>query len=130
MSSIPQVGARIAGYKIEKGLEVGGMSIVYLAEHVGLERKVAFKVLTPELSADERFRQRFIRESRLAVSIDHPNIIPVYDAGEADGVLYIAMLYVQGINLKDLILRVGYLDTDRLVSIITAVASALDAAHA
>ena len=130
MSSIPQVGARIAGYKIEKVLEVGGMSIVYLAEHVGLERKVAFKVLTPELSADERFRQRFIRESRLAVSIDHPNIIPVYDAGEADGVLYIAMLYVQGINLKDLILRVGYLDTDRLVSIIMAVASALDAAHA
>jgi serine/threonine protein kinase len=130
MATIPQVGGQLGNYRIERLLELGGMSLVYLAEHVGLGRKVALKVLAPELAEDERFRERFIRESRLAVSIDHPNIVPIYDAGEIDGVLYMAMLYVEGITLKDLIQDVGPMDPEQALAILTPVAAALDAAHA
>ena len=77
------------------------MSVVYLAEHVRLGRRVALKLLAPELADSERFRDRFLRESRLAASIDHPNIVPIYDADEADGTLFIAMRYVEGSDLKD-----------------------------
>jgi len=124
-----QIGGEIAGYRIESVIGRGGMGVVYLAEHLRLKRKVALKVLAPELVADERFRERFVIESELAASLEHPNIVPIYDAGEADGLLYIAMRLIEGRDLKTLIEREGSLDPDRTVSLISQVASALDAAH-
>jgi serine/threonine-protein kinase len=105
------------------------MSVVYLAEHARLERKVALKVLAPELAGSERFHDRFLRESKLAASIDHPNIVPIYDADEAEGVLYIAMRYVEGSDLKQVIRDNGPLEPLRVSRIVDQVASALDAAH-
>jgi YVTN family beta-propeller protein len=104
------------------------MSVVYQAEDLRLKRKVALKLLAPELAEDQRFRDRFLRESELAASLDHPNIVPIYAAGEADGQLYIAMRYVPGGDLKRL-LRDG-LEPDRACGLLAQVASALDAAHA
>src|SRR5512133_1164364 len=101
----PRVGAEIAGYRLESVLQRGGMSIVYAAEHMRMQRRVALKILALELADDDRFRERFLNESRMAASIDHPNIIPIYDAGEDKGVLYIAMHYVAGSDLKALIAR-------------------------
>jgi Protein kinase domain len=83
------------------------MSVVYLAEHVRLGRRVALKLLSPELAGSERFRDRFLRESRLAASLDHPNIVPIYDADEVDDVLFIAMRYVEGSDLKEAIRAPG-----------------------
>ena len=91
-----RVGSVLAGYRIERLLGRGGMSSVYLAEHLRLHRKVALKLMASELADDERFRERFLRESQLAASLDHPNVVPVYDADESGGVLYIAMRYVEG----------------------------------
>jgi serine/threonine-protein kinase len=85
-----RIGTLVAGYRIESLIGRGGMSVVYLARHEGLERKAALKLLAPELAENAAFRQRFVRESRIAAGLDHPNVIPVYDAGEADGELYIA----------------------------------------
>jgi len=118
------------GYRIETALGRGGMGAVYLAEHVRLKRKVALKVLPPELAEDERFRDRFIRESELAASLDHPNVLPIYEAGEQDGVLFIAMRFVDGMDLKKLLELEGPLGPDRTATIVGQVASALDAAHA
>src|SRR5262245_44957242 len=107
------------------------MGEVYLAEEVGLGREVALKLLARSLSEDERFRERFLRESRLAASLNHPNIVPVYRAGEANGVLFIAMHYVKGTDLRRLLGQYeGGLDTERALSIVEQVAEALDAAHA
>jgi YVTN family beta-propeller protein len=125
----PRVGTEIAGYRIEVLAGRGGMSVVYRAEHLRLGRKVALKLLAPELATNEAFRDRFIRESRLAASIDHPNIIPIYDADEVDGVLYIAMRYVEGTDLKGLLRRTGPLDPARAANIVSQAARALDAAH-
>jgi len=86
--------------RIETTLGRGGMSVVYLAEDPRLARRVAIKVLAPELADNETFRNRFIRESQLAAGLDHPNIVPVYEAGEVDGRLFIAMRYVQGVDLR------------------------------
>jgi hypothetical protein len=105
------------------------MSVVYRAQDLRLDRPVALKVLTTDLAADERFRARFLRESRLAAAIEHPNIIPVYEAGEAGGVLYLAMRYVDGTDLGHLIGPNRRLEPERAVAIAAAVASALDAAH-
>jgi len=106
------------------------MGEVYLAEEVELGRKVALKLLARNLSDDERFRERFLRESRLAASLNHPNIVPVYRAGEAEGVLFIAMHYVEGTDLRELMgENQGGLETVRAVSIVEQVADALDAAH-
>jgi serine/threonine protein kinase len=124
-----RIGSTIAGYRIERALGRGGMSVVYLAEDTRLGRKVALKVLSSELAEDQRFRDRFIRESRLAASLEHPNIVPIHEAGEANGVLFIAMRYVRGTDLKAL-LEEGPLELDRTVSLIEQVARALDAAHA
>jgi serine/threonine protein kinase len=129
MSLDPRVGTELAGYRIESVIGRGGMGVVYLAEHLRLKRKVALKVLAPELAADERFRDRFMRESEIAASLDHPNVVTIHDAGEADGLLYLAMRYVQGRDLKTLIEQEGALAPDRVVSLIGQVASALDAAH-
>ena len=125
-----QIGTEVAGYRIEGIVGRGGMSVVYLAEDPGLKRKVAFKILSPELAADTNFRDRFIRESQAAASLEHPNIVPIHEAGEADGVLFIAMRHVRGTDLKSLIARDGPLDAQRAASIVGQVAAALDAAHA
>jgi serine/threonine protein kinase len=122
-------GSELAGYRIESVIGRGGMGVVYLAEHLRLKRKVAFKVLAPELAQDERFRERFIHESELAASLEHPSIVPIYDAGEAEGLLYIAMRFIEGTDLKSRIETDGALDPPLAAGIIEQVASALDAAH-
>jgi len=124
-----RVGSVLAGYRIERLLGRGGMSSVYLAEHLRLQRKVALKLMAPELADDERFRERFLRESQLAASLDHPNVVPVYDADEADGVLYIAMRYVEGSDLRELLRRHSPLPRARAVAIVGHAAAGLDAAH-
>ncbi|HEX2303355.1 MAG TPA: serine/threonine-protein kinase [Gaiella sp.] len=129
MSSTTRIGTTVAGYRLEKLLGRGGMSVVYLAEHVRLGRKVALKLLSPALSEDESFRERFERESRRAAEIDHPNIVPIYDAGDADGQFFIAMRFVHGFDLKTLIKRDGALNVGRTLYILEQAASALDAAH-
>src|SRR5262245_12322538 len=106
------------------------MAVVYRAHDARLDRRVALKILVPELARDEEFRQRFIRESRAAAAVDHPNIIPIYEAGEADGVLFIAMRFVTGRNVQTLINQLHPLPVARVCDILTQVASALDAAHA
>src|SRR4249919_4152574 len=108
-------GTEIAGYRIESLIGRGGMAVVYRAEDMRLGRKVALKLLAPQLADSEQFRQRFIRESRLAASLDHPNIVPIYEAGEADGQLFIAMRYVIGTDLKALLKREGALSPERAV---------------
>ncbi|MDX6536349.1 MAG: hypothetical protein QOD37_690, partial [Gaiellales bacterium] len=124
-----RIGTEIAGYRIESLLGRGGMSVVYLAEHVRLGRKVAIKLLAPMLSADETYRDRFQRESQRAAELDHPNVVPIYDAGEADGQLFIAMRYVEGCDLKALINREGQLGIGRTLFILEQAADGLDAAH-
>jgi serine/threonine-protein kinase len=130
MASDTRIGTEIAGYRIESMLGRGGMSVVYLAEDIRLKRKAALKLLASELADDESFRQRFISESELAASLDHPNVIPIFEAGEAQGVLFIAMRYVKTIDLKGLIKASGHLDLPRALSIVGQMASALDTAHA
>jgi serine/threonine-protein kinase len=125
-----RVGTELGGYQIESVLGRGGMSVVYLARHLRLKRPAALKVLSPELAEDERFRERFIRESELAASLDHPSIVPIYEAGEADGLLYIAMRYVKGADLGALLRESGALSPQRTVDLLAPVADALDAAHA
>jgi tRNA A-37 threonylcarbamoyl transferase component Bud32/sugar lactone lactonase YvrE len=129
MITDPRIGTEVAGYRIESVLGRGGMSVVYLAEHASLKRKAAVKILAPDLASDERFRDRFVRESQIAAGLDHPNIVPIYEAGDADGVLFIAMRYVRGTDLKSLVHEEGALSPERTLSILSQVASALDAAH-
>jgi YVTN family beta-propeller protein len=124
-----RIGSELAGYRIEALVGRGGMGVVFRAYDLALERPVALKILAPELAEDERFRERFLRESRLAASIDHPNIVPVYDAGEVAGELYIAMRYVEGSELKQL-LAAGPQPKEQAVAIAGQIAAALDAAHA
>ncbi len=123
-------GAQIASYQLEEEIGRGGMAVVYRARDVRLGRWVALKVLAPDYAQDEAFRQRFIRESRTAAAVDHPNIIPIFDAGEAGRVLYIAMRYVPGQDVHSLLQAAGPLATPRALGIVGQVASALDAAHA
>jgi serine/threonine protein kinase len=124
-----RIGTRLGGYQIEALLGRGGMGVVYLAEHLRLRRKVALKVLVPEFADDEEFRTRFMRESQVAASIDHPNVIPIYEADEADGLLYLAMRYVEGPTLKALLKRRGALDINLILEVMTQTGRALDAAH-
>jgi hypothetical protein len=124
-----RIGTELASYRIERVLGRGGMSVVYLAHDPRLKRNVALKLLAPELAEDEGFRARFLRESRLAASLDHPNVVPVYEAGEVDGLLYIAMRYVVGTDLKAQLRAEGALAPERALALGAQVASALDAAH-
>jgi YVTN family beta-propeller protein len=126
----PRLGTRLAGYQIQALLGRGGMGLVYLAEQLGLRRPVALKLLLDPATASQGFRERFLRESELAAAIDHPNVLPVYDAGETDGVLWIAMGYVDGIDLAALLDRDGPLAPEQALAIAGQVAGALDAAHA
>jgi hypothetical protein len=123
-------GSQVASYRIVEQIGRGGMAVVYRARDIRLDRWVALKILAPDLALDQVFRQRFIRESRAAAAVDHPNIIPIFEAGEADGVLFIAMRYVSGQDVRSLIDRVGALPAARAVGIVAQVAAALDAAHA
>jgi serine/threonine protein kinase/DNA-binding winged helix-turn-helix (wHTH) protein len=122
-------GAEVASYRIVRTLGRGGMSVVYLAEHDWLQRKVALKVLAPQLAEDERFRKRFVSESRLAASLDHPNVIPIYEAGAFGADLFIAMRFVEGSDLRTLLHEEGPLQPARAIGILRQVAAALDAAH-
>ena len=123
-------GSRIAGYRLEERIGAGGMAVVFRARDERLTRPVALKILVPGLAADDHFRQRFVRESRAAAAVDDPHIIPVFEAGEAEGVLFIAMRYVPGGDVRSLVRREGPLSPARAMAIISPVASALDAAHA
>ena len=123
-------GQVFAGHRIGGLIGEGGMGMVYLAEHLRLHRRVALKVVRPELTESGDYRARFVQEAELAASIEHPNIIPVYDAGESDGLLYIAMRYVDGRNLRTVIDEEAPLDPAWTVWMIRQIAGALDAAHA
>jgi serine/threonine protein kinase len=123
-------GDQIAGYEILEEIGRGGMAVVYRALDLRLGRTVALKVLAPELGQDQAFRQRFIRESRAAAGVDHPHIIPVFEAGESAGVLFIAMRYVGGGDVRLLVEAEGRLSPSRVAEITSQAASALDAAHA
>lgn len=128
--SDPRPGAKLAGYRIEALLGRGGMGDVYRAVDSRLGRRVALKLLAPDLAGDSRFRERFLRESQLAASLDHANVIPIYEAGEADGLLYLAMRFVDGTDLRRLLHDEGQLDARRALYLLGRVADALDAAHA
>ncbi|HEX2316962.1 MAG TPA: protein kinase, partial [Thermomonospora sp.] len=123
------VGTDLGDYHIESLIGWGGMSEVYRARDRRLGRQVALKVLAPQLATDDRFRQRFVRESRLVASIDHPHIIPIFEAGETGGLLFIAMRYVQGRDLRALLDEAGPLPLGRANRLLSQVGAALDAAH-
>ena len=125
---VPRIGTELAGYRIVGLLGRGGMSVVYRAESPRLGMTVALKVLASELADDEAFRERFVSESRLAAALNHPNIITIYDAGEADGALYIAMRFVRG-DLRAALAE-GPLEPARVAAILEQVGNALDEAHA
>jgi streptogramin lyase len=117
-------------YRIEEPIGQGGMGVVYLAQDVRLGRRVALKVMAPSLARDGRYRASFARESELAMSLEHPNVVPIHDAGEAEGRLYLAMRRVEGTDLRALLRREGALDPARALAIVSQIAQALDAAHA
>jgi serine/threonine protein kinase/DNA-binding beta-propeller fold protein YncE len=123
------IGSVLGGYRIEGVAGEGGMGRVYRSTQIALNRQVALKVIMPELAHEADFRARFTREAELAASIDHPNVIPVYEAGEAEGRLFIAMRWVDGTDLRSVIVRDGPLGAGRVVAIVEQVAAALDGAH-
>jgi serine/threonine-protein kinase len=122
-------GAQIAGYQVEREIGRGAMAVVYLAKDPGLDRVVALKVFAPELAREQDFRRRLAHDSRIVAAIDHPHIVSIFDAGEADGLLYIAMRYVPGPDLGTLLNREGPLPVSAALRIAAQAASALDAAH-
>jgi streptogramin lyase/predicted Ser/Thr protein kinase len=126
----PSIGSTLAGYRIDSLIARGGMGVVYRATQVALERPVALKVISRELAGQAGFRERFLRESRLAARLDHPAVVPVYDAREEDGELIVAMRLVEGGDLRRLIEREGPLEPERAIGLLGQVADALDAAHA
>lgn len=131
-STLPDfsAGSRFAGYRLVEQVRSGGMAVVFRAIDERLGRQVALKVMSAELASDETFRLRFVRESEAAARVDDPHLIPIYAAGQADGILFIAMRYVAGGDAQSLVAREGPLPGGRAASIISQVASALDAAHA
>ena len=124
-----RIGTELAGYRLLEPIGRGGTSVVYRAEHVRLGRPAALKLLTPAVGEAD-FRQRFVRESQLAASLDHPSVLPIYDAGEEGDLLYIAMACVDGRDLKTILADEGRLPPRRALRVVAQVASALDAAHA
>jgi serine/threonine protein kinase len=122
-------GSLVAGYRVESRIGAGGMAMVFRARDEKLGRTVALKIVTPALAGDREFRERFDRESRAVAAVDHPHIIPVYAAGEANGVLYLAMRFISGGDLRSIVRREGPLSGDRAITLLFPIASALDAAH-
>jgi DNA-binding beta-propeller fold protein YncE len=125
----PAIGSTLAGYRLDALIARGGMGVVYRATHLALDRQVALKVIARHLSSDEGFRERFLRESRLAARLEHPNVVPVYDAREEDGELIVAMRLVGGGDLKKRI-AAGPLAPEEAIDLLAQVADALDSAHA
>src|SRR4051794_11039949 len=123
-------GAVFAGHRIEGLAGRGGMGVVYKATHLALDQTRALKLIAGELAADPTFQERFKRESRLAAAIDHPNVVPVYDAGEVEGVLYSAMRFVEGTDLRTLLADGKPVAPARAAKIVAEIADALEAAHA
>src|SRR5580693_5822006 len=123
-------GRRIGKYVLEEQIGHGGMAVVFRARDDQLGRPVALKIMAPSVASDPEFRERFVRESKAAAAVDDPHIIPVFEAGEAAGVLFIAMRYVADGDVRSLLAREGPLSVDRASAILVSVASALDAAHA
>lgn len=126
---VVSAGSVFAGYRIEAMLAEGGMGAVYKARQLSLERTVALKVIAAPMASDPQFRERFRREALAAAAIDHPHVVPVFEADESEGLLFLAMRLVDGIDLASLIDREGQLDPERAVRIVGQIASALDAAH-
>jgi len=126
----PRLGTELAGYRIEKRIGRGGMGVVYLAEHMTLRRQAAFKLIVPELADTGGFRERFVREARIAAGLTHPNVVTVYDAGSVNDVLYIAMQFIPGSDLSQILHRERRLGPYRVLDLARQIASALDAAHA
>src|SRR5690349_16871545 len=125
-----RVGSVLAGYRLEEQIGRGGMAVVFRASDERLGRQVAVKILAPALGADKAFRRRFVRESRAAALVDDPHIIPIFQAGESDGLLFIAMRLVSGGDVRTLVRQHGSLPAPRAAAIVSPIASALDAAHA
>jgi cell division protein FtsN len=125
-----RIGGVFAGHSIESVLGRGGMGVVYRATDMRLNRPTALKVIAPGLSADGDFRRRFQRESQLAASVRHPHVVPIFQAGEADGLLFVTMELIEGCDLRTLIGTRGRLDAVTACEITGQVAAALDAAHA
>ena len=124
-----ETGQEFAGHRIEGVVGRGGMGVVYRATEIDLGRQVALKLVAPELAGDSSFRTRFERECRTAASIDHPNVIPIFDAGEESGLLYLTMRYVPGTDLAEIVAKEGSVEPIRAATIIDQMAAALDAAH-
>jgi tRNA A-37 threonylcarbamoyl transferase component Bud32/CheY-like chemotaxis protein len=129
-TSDAHLGRVVAGYRIEERIGRGGMGLVYRAEHLNLRRRAAIKIIAPELAETSGFRERFNREARIAAALQHPNIVTVYDAGEEDGLLYLAMQYIEGNDLSAVLRSQGRLRPYRALDVCRQVAAALDAAHA
>ncbi|HET7745058.1 MAG TPA: serine/threonine-protein kinase [Gaiellaceae bacterium] len=129
LSNGTEIGSDFVGYRIEALVGLGGMGVVYRAYDLRLKRTVALKLITPELALDERFRTRFDRETELAMALEHPNVVPIHDAGDVDGRLYLAMRFVEG-DLRTLLRKENLLEAGRALAICRQVANALDAAHA
>ena len=130
MDPDPIVGTGVAGYAIESVLGRGAMGVVYVARQPSPERRVALKLIAPAFAGDEMFRRRFLREATAAAAIEHPHILPVYAAGESNGILFIAMRLVDGPDLREILRGSGVLPLEWVVSIVGQVGEALDAAHA
>src|SRR5215208_191614 len=122
-------GSDFVGYRLEQLVGEGGMGVVYRAYDRRMKRTVALKFVAPTLALDERFRERFLREIELASGFEHPNVVPIHDAGDVDGRLYLAMRYVEGSDLSTLLRSEAPLDPRRAIRICGQVARALDAAH-
>ena len=129
MPSLPMVGDELAGYRLQGVLGRGGMSVVYEAENPRLGSSVALKVLAPELATNDAFRTRFLKESRVAASLNHPNVIPIYDMGSHEDLLFIAMRYVSGADLRAVLRTNAVLAPDQTLALISQAGRALDAAH-
>ena len=125
-----EIGSDFLGYRIEEIVGRGGMGVVYRASDLRLKRTVALKLITPELALDERFNERFARETELTMALEHPNVVPIHDAGDVDGRLFLAMRLVEGTDLKALLATEAALESARALAICGQVANALDAAHA
>lgn len=127
--TVAVLGSDFVGYRIEELIGRGGMGVVYRAYDLRLKRAVALKLVAPMLARDDRFRERFARESELVMSLEHPNVVPIYDAGDVDGQVYLAMRLVDGTDLRTLLRAEGALDPPRAVALCAQIAAALDAAH-
>jgi CheY-like chemotaxis protein len=126
----PRIGQVIAGYRIDSLIGRGGMGVVYRAEHLNLRRSAAIKIIAPEYTEARGFRDRFEREARISAALQHPNVVTVYDAGDVDGLLYLAMQYIEGSDLAAMLSEQGRLRPYRAIDTCRQVAAALDAAHA